>query len=107
MNNNSIPHEQIKENLKIRDITFSDIAAAKKVTSSHVGRVAQRKTYSLPVAQAICLALDKPLNVVFGDVDAYFNPGKRGRPNRSIRTAQVVKAIAAGVPVPDVQQAYV
>ena len=101
MSKNTILHEQIKTELSAKNITFTDISIAKKVSASHVIRVANRKTYSLPVAKAICLALNKSLDDVFGDVDAYFNPAKRGRPDRTARTAQVVAAITNGLAVPD------
>lgn len=104
MTRNSIDHEQIKTELSAKNITFTDIAIAKNVTASHVIRVANRKTNSLPVAKAICLGLNKPLEDVFGDVEPYFTPAKRGRPDRTVRTAQVVDAIKRGLPVPDVQQ---
>ena len=101
MTNKSMEHQLIKASLEAKNITFSDIAKAKEVSPTHVVKVSNRGTQSLPVAKAICLALDKSLEEVFGDVDAYFSPAKRGRPDRSQRTAQVVEAIRKGQPVPD------
>ncbi|GGF07148.1 helix-turn-helix transcriptional regulator [Pseudoalteromonas elyakovii] len=96
----AISHEQIREALKLKDINFSDIAAALKLTSSHVSRVSRRETYSKPVADAICKCLDLPLEEVFGDVEPYFSPNKRGPKDRSKRTSQIVTALREGQPIP-------
>lgn len=107
MKTNIIKSDSIKSLLRQRDICLSDIATACRVSSSTVTMVINRKGQSLPVAKAICLALDKPLELVFGDVESYYNPKKRGPKDRSKRTAQVVEAIRKGQPVPDCcQQAY-
>ena len=101
MKTNIIESESIKTQLKQKNILLSDIATACNVSSSTLTAVLNRKGQSLPVATAICLALNKPVIQVFGDVEPYYNPKKRGPKDRSKRTAQVVEAIRSGQPVPD------
>ena len=100
MNKNSITRDGIKLRLDELDIKYTDIASAMGVTSSHVIGVVSRRTFSKPVANAVCLALDLPLHEVFGDVDKYFSPKKRGPKERTERKTQVIRAIQNGQPVP-------
>ncbi|MCP4589039.1 MULTISPECIES: hypothetical protein [Pseudoalteromonas] len=96
----AIPHEEIKQLLDQKDIKFADIAKAKKVSVSLVSMVSQRKSQSKPIAQAISHCLSHPLEEVFGDVEAYFTPNKRGPKDRSKRTSQIITALRKGQPIP-------
>ncbi|WP_283709801.1 hypothetical protein [Pseudoalteromonas prydzensis] len=96
----AIPHEEIKQLLEKRDIKFADIAKAKKVSLSLVSTVSQRKSQSKRIAEAISLCLNLPLYEVFGDVETYFNPNKRGPKDRTQRTNQIITALREKQPIP-------
>lgn len=63
--------QQIKEALHNKQTNCSVIAEACDVSATQVSRVINRKTISFKVAKAICVALGKPMTVVFPDVDNY------------------------------------
>ncbi|MCG7545568.1 hypothetical protein MHM93_15405 [Pseudoalteromonas sp. MM17-2] len=100
----SIQAGEIRTLLSENDVRISDIAAANEVTPTHVSRVIKRETTSKRVAESICLAMGGlPLSDVFGDVETYFSPKKRGPRSRAERTAEITQAIRKGVPVPPPQ----
>ncbi|AZZ98269.1 hypothetical protein [Pseudoalteromonas sp. R3] len=90
--------EDISSGLSANDVQFSDIAAAKGCSVSHVYNVAAGNSTSKHIATAICLSLGKTLTSVFGD--KYTTRKKRGPKNREIRRQQIADAIKQGKPVP-------
>lgn len=98
MNTKQMTFEQIQATLKKRDILFADIAEACNVTRSHVSLIAKGQSTSHHVAKSICLALNLPINQVFGD--KYDNPGRRTGKHRADRKQQVIASLKAMQPVP-------
>ncbi|MEC4091820.1 hypothetical protein [Pseudoalteromonas rubra] len=90
--------QDISNGLSANDVQFSDIAAAKGCSVSHVYNVATGNSTSKHIATAICLSLGKSLSSVFGD--KYTTSKKRGPKNRETRRQQIVEAIKQGKPVP-------
>lgn len=90
--------EEIQEALKNKDILFSDIAEACEVTRPHVSLIAKGNSTSHKVAQAICLALDMPINQVFGT--KYDNPGRKTGKHRVDRKKEIIEKLRQGLPVP-------
>lgn len=60
--------EETKRLLKENNVKISDISSVLNVTQSHVSNVLHRRSYSVKVARAICVLVNKPLQEVFGDV---------------------------------------
>ena len=101
MKKQTMEFRQIHSALQLRNIKFSDIAEALKVTSSMPATIAKRKGSSLRIATAICHCLEKQIHEVFGDVDSYINQQtRRGPRDRTERKKQIVEAIRAGEPIP-------
>lgn len=72
--------DQILQSLKAIGLNFTDIADALGVTPQHVGQVAHRKGYSLRIAKAFSIALNKPVEKIFPDCPQYHchpDPKKR------------------------------
>jgi len=93
--------DDIQKGLNEKDILFSDIAAACEVTRSMVSIIAKGQSTSYKVAQSICLALNKPINEVFGN--KYDNPGRKTGKQRADRKQQVIAALKANTPVPPIE----
>ncbi|MBQ4814270.1 helix-turn-helix transcriptional regulator [Pseudoalteromonas luteoviolacea] len=93
-NTQKLTSREIIEKLKPKDICYTDIAAALEVSPGHVSRIANGEAKSRRVAQAICSALEMPLDQVFGGM---YEPKNR---NRDARKTQIVLALRKGSPIP-------
>jgi len=71
---NTVDVDRIRERLKARGYTFTQIANVLNVTPNHVSAVARRTRKNHQVAIAIATALEAPVDRVFPDVPMYHGP---------------------------------
>jgi transcriptional regulator with XRE-family HTH domain len=63
--------KQILQSLKLCDLSFTDIANALEVTPATISMVAHRRSDSRRIAEALAMAIGKPIEKVFPDRPQY------------------------------------
>ncbi|MBQ4879653.1 helix-turn-helix domain-containing protein [Pseudoalteromonas luteoviolacea] len=88
-------YEDIKKELKERNVLLSDIASAQKVSKAAIYNVAQGKAKSIRIAQVIASLLGKPISQVFGDL---YNQAENM--TKEERVNSILSALDSNTPLP-------